>query len=158
MIRTAPPEAPETPFTWIELAAAADAWGATSGHAALAASLDWPLERVRPHLPGGEVDDAEMFWCLGSLGIRLFDCNGPGGNGWPNDGIVRLEFENGYGPRSTWLAVRHQKQSLRVWVFDPFDSHFGWTSWAAWTGKMYPWLTWEKRESWDLVCPRRRVR
>lgn len=156
-------EPPPLAFTWHDANAAAEAWGANCGPAALAAAARVPIETVRGTIPGFETkhytSPTMMRAGLEALGVRLLeDLRGQERDPahFPTDGLVRLQWEGpwtapGMNPRwayghTHWIASRLWRTvgDPRIWIF---DVNGGWLPADWWVADVVPLITREIRRA-----------
>jgi hypothetical protein len=152
-------------FDWADSERAWKEWGCNCGPAALAATLGWSLDRVRPHL--GDFDAKRhmsptmMLKAVAAAGF----VHRPG-EGWPVHGLVRIQWggpwlKPGVPPRvaygyTHWIAAKYLRDAGEWWVF---DVNGGWMFQVDWIQKIVPAITstikradgeWSTTHRWEV--------
>jgi len=147
-------------FTFDEAEAAADAWGANCGPAALAMMTRRTLDEVHPHIPKFDerhyTNPSMMFAALDSLGVRYYcgasaqSSENQGMLAWPEFGLARIQWEGPWTKPGVPMVARyrhtHWVGSMQIFgeagVFDVncLNNGSGWVSLQEWATILVPWL------------------
>jgi hypothetical protein len=170
---------PRAAFLQEDAESAYKEWGADCGPGALAAMLNMTLDAVRPHLfdfeNKGYINPKLMFKILSSLGYtwQKESYRNWLPYGWPNDGLVRVQFE---GPwcdpgvptkkryrHTHWVASRRVGDNLFIFDINCMNVG-GWVTEGLWSRKVVPWMlsvlepgnygTWHPTHVLEVMSPK----